>query len=122
MERIQLFIINTILTLIYSQPVIIFKSWPWFKTFSSVCSCLAGDWQTLDFYSFMLQLLLMCLLHCTHNAFTYVGCYAVYLSPQKEGKFYPILLHTFNTHRTGKIYLLFPDGLYSYLHHSTTCI
>ena len=32
--------------------------------------------------------------------------------PQKGGKFYPILLHKFITHRTGKIYLLFPDGLY----------
>jgi len=31
--------------------------------------------------------------------------------PQKGGKFYPILLHKFITHRTGKIYLLFPDGL-----------
>ena len=33
--------------------------------------------------------------------------------PQKGGKFYPILLHKFITHRTGKIYLLFPDGLYA---------
>ena len=32
--------------------------------------------------------------------------------PQKGGKFYPILLHKFITHRTGKLYLLFPDGLY----------
>jgi len=32
--------------------------------------------------------------------------------PQKGGKFYPILLHKCITHRTGKIYLLFPDGLY----------
>jgi len=32
--------------------------------------------------------------------------------PQKGGKFYPILLHKFITHRTGKIYLLFPDSLY----------
>jgi len=36
--------------------------------------------------------------------------------PQKGGKFYPILLHKFITHRTGKIYLLFPDGLYLGLH------
>ena len=33
--------------------------------------------------------------------------------PQKGGKFYPILLHKFITDRTGKIYLLFPDGLYT---------
>ena len=47
--------------------------------------------------------------------FPHVDMYAVVGSipcPQKEGKFYPILLHKFNTHRTGKNYLLFPDGLY----------
>jgi len=33
--------------------------------------------------------------------------------PQKGGKFYRILPHKFITHRTGKIYFLISDGLYS---------
>jgi len=43
------------------------------------------------------------------NKITCIPC------PQKGGKFYPILLHKFITHRTGKIYLLFPDSLYMFL-------
>jgi len=40
--------------------------------------------------------------------YVYIPC------SQKGGNFYPILLHKFITHRTGKIYLLFPDGLYTH--------
>jgi len=50
--------------------------------------------------------------HTSKKCLTKDGLIKLIPCPQKGGKFYPILLHKFITHRTGKIYLLFPDGLY----------
>jgi len=50
------------------------------------------------------------LAYCTQNGIK--CCFICIPCAQKGGKFYPILLHKFITHRTGKIYLLFPHKVY----------